>query len=260
MQWKGTTVDAVMMILGIYTGLLLIAEFATIRNQNAGIIVHGCILVILLLHSTIVDNRCFSNLYASLAIVPLIRILSLCIPLMHFEYIFWFLIVSVPLFAAIFTCMYIQHLNIRCVGLKIPPYRDVPLTCGIILLGIPVGVVEYYMLEPEFIIGAHASWILPILIIITCTGFLEELLFRGLLQHTFTEAVGMRGILIVSVIFGFLHLGNSWIDCLLAGEIGFIYALVVMKTGSIYGVSISHGVINTMLFLVMPYLALYPQA
>ncbi len=254
------TVDTGVIILGIYTGLLLLAEFATTRNLKTGMIAHGCILVFLLLHSTIVENRYFSNLYASLSIVPLIRILSLCIPLMHFEYILWFLIVGVPLFAAIFTCIYIQCIDLRCVGFKIQSYRDVPLTYGIILLGIPVGMVEYYMLEPEFMIGARVSWVVPILILVICTGFLEELLFRGLLQHTFTAAVGMRGILIVSMLFGFLHLGNSWLDCVLAGEIGFIYALVVRKTGSIYGVSISHGVINIMLFLVMPYLALHPPA
>jgi len=258
MQRKRMTVDTGVVILGIYASLLLIAEFATTRTLKTGMIVHGCILVVLLLHSTIAENRYFSNLYASLSIIPLIRILSLCIPLMHFEYILWFLIVGVPLFAAVFTCIYIQHIDLRCVGLKIPSYRDVPLTYGIILLGIPVGFVEYYILEPEFMIDARVSWVVPILILIICTGFLEELLFRGLLQHTFIEAVGMRGILIVSVLFGFLHLGNSWLDCVLAGEIGFIYALVVRKTGSIYGVSISHGVINVVLFLVMPYLALHP--
>ncbi|MEA1869414.1 MAG: CPBP family intramembrane glutamic endopeptidase, partial [Euryarchaeota archaeon] len=176
---------------------------------------------------------------------------------MHFGYILWFLIVAVPLFAAIFTCIYIQRIDMRSVGLKIPSRREVPLTCGIILLAIPVGWMEYHILEPELMIGAHASWAVPILIILIYTGFFEELLFRGLLQHTFTEAVGgMHGILIVSVIFGFLHLGNSWLDCVLAGGVGLIFALVVRKTGSIYGVLISHGVINTMLFLVMPYLAL----
>jgi membrane protease YdiL (CAAX protease family) len=260
MPRKRITVDTGVVTLWIYAGLLLIAEFTTTRNLKTGMIVHGCILVVLLFHSTIAENRYFSNLYASLSIVPLIRILSLCIPLMHFEYIFWFLIVGVPLFAAIFTCIYLQRIDLRCVGLKIPSYRDVPLTYGIILLGIPVGIVEYYMLEPEFMIGVHASWVVPILILMICTGFLEELLFRGLLQHTFTEAVGIRGILIVSVLFGFLHLGNSWLDCVLAVEVGLIYALAVRKTGSIYGVSISHGLINIMLFLIMPYLALHPPA
>jgi len=114
MQRKRMTVDAGVMILGIYTGLLLIAEFATTRNLKTGMIAHGCILVVLLLHSTIAENRYFSNLYASLSIIPLIRILSLCIPLMHFEYILWFLIVGVPLFAAIFTCIYIQRIDLRC--------------------------------------------------------------------------------------------------------------------------------------------------
>jgi hypothetical protein len=60
----------------------------------------------------------------------------------------------------------------------------------------------------------------------------------------------------VSAIFSILHLGNSWHDCLFAAVVGVMYALVVKKTGSIYGVSISHGLINIVLFLVMPYLAL----
>jgi len=260
MPRKLMMVDAGVVTLWVYVGLLLIAEFITARNLKIGMIVHGCILVVLLFHSTIVENRYFSNLYASLSLIPLIRVMSLSIPLMHFEYILWFLIVAVPLFAAIFTCIYIQRIDLWSVGLKIPSRKDIPLTCGIMLLGIPVGWVEYYILEPEFMISARASWIAPILILVICTGCLEELLFRGLLQHTFIEAVGIQGIFIISVIFGLLHLGNSWLDCVLAGTIGFIYALVVIKTGSIYGTSISHGVINIMLFLVMPYLALHPPA
>jgi membrane protease YdiL (CAAX protease family) len=85
---------------------------------------------------------------------------------------------------------------------------------------------------------------------------IEELLFRGLLQHTFTETMGACGIFVVSAIFSILHLGNSWHDCLFAAVVGVMYALVVKNTGSIYGVSISHGLIKAVLILVMPYLAL----
>ncbi|MCK4731330.1 MAG: CPBP family intramembrane metalloprotease, partial [Methanophagales archaeon] len=63
------------------------------------------------------------------------------------------------------------------------------------------------------------------------------------------------GILFVSTIFGVLHVGNlsPWhLDCLLAFLVGFVFSVVREKTGSIYGISISHGVINIMLFLVMP--------
>ena len=52
------------------------------------------------------------------------------------------------------------------------------------------------------------------------------------------------------------HIHELWLDCIFAGVVGLRYALVVRRTGSIYGVSVSHGLINIMLVPVMPNLAL----
>ncbi len=253
MSRKNTTVDTGVMI---YLCLLSVAEFVTTHNLRAGMAIHGGILFALLLHGVMVEDQSISNMYTSLSIAPLIRILSLSIPLLQFENMLWFVIVGIPLFIAIFTCMHIQHLDRRSVGLVMPSRKDVSLTCGIIVLGVLLGWMEYQILKPGLMIAASASWITPILILLVCTGFLEELLFRGLLQHTFTETMGVRGIYVVSVIFGIFHIGNSIYDCFFAAMVGFIYASVVQRTGSIYGVSISHGTINIMFFLVIPYLAL----
>jgi membrane protease YdiL (CAAX protease family) len=239
-----------------YLCLLLIAECAVTYNLKTGMVIHGGVLFALLLHGAITENTIISNMYTSLSIAPLIRILSLCIPLMHFENILWFAIVSIPLFIAIFTCIHILHIDGKSVGLTTPSSTMLRLEGAIIISAIPLGWMEYQLLKPAMLVDVGTSWIVPVLIFIVCTGFLEELLFRGLLQHTFTEAMGARGIFTVSVIFGILHLGNSWFDCLFAGMVGVMFALVVKKTGSIYGVTISHGLINIVLFLVMPYLAL----
>ena len=239
-----------------YLCLLLIAEYAVVYNLKTGMVIHGCILFALLLHGAITKNTIISNMYISFSIAPLIRILSLCIPLMHFENIVWFAIVSIPLFIAIFACIHVQHIDRKSVGLTTPGSTMLHLEGAIIISAIPLGWMEYQMLKPGMMVAAGTSWIVPVLIFLVCTGFIEELLFRGLLQHTFTEAMGARGIFIVSAIFGILHLGNSLPDCLFAAVVGVIYALFVRKTGSIYGVSLSHGLINIVLFLVMPYLAL----
>jgi membrane protease YdiL (CAAX protease family) len=241
----------------VYVGLLLIAEYATIYDLRIGMIFHGCLLLVLMLHGTIItENTSVSNMYIAFSIAPLVRILSLCVPLTHFEIMLWFIIISVPLFIAIFTCIHIQHIDGKNIGLNMPDPRMFRIEGAIIVAAIPLGWLEYQLLEPAMVATPGTSWVVPIVVFIVCTGFLEELLFRGLLQHTFTKALGVHGILIVSVIFGIFHLGNSWYDCLFAGLIGLTYALVVRETGSIYGVSISHGIINVMVFLVMPYLAL----
>ncbi|MDI6810383.1 MAG: CPBP family intramembrane metalloprotease [archaeon] len=92
------------------------------------------------------------------------------------------------------------------------------------------------------------------LILIVCTCFLEELVFRGLLQHNALRVMSKwSGILFVFMIFGVLHVGNLvLLDSVLAFSVGFLFSVVREKTGSIYGISISHGVINIVLFLIAP--------
>jgi membrane protease YdiL (CAAX protease family) len=82
---------------------------------------------------------------------------------------------------------------------------------------------------------------------------MEELAFRGLMQYHAVRTLGFSGIVLISILFGFLHIGNlSALDVLLAGGVGFIYSLIVRVTDSIYGVSISHGIINIIVFLIAP--------
>jgi membrane protease YdiL (CAAX protease family) len=53
-----------------------------------------------------------------------------------------------------------------------------------------------------------------------------------------------------------LHVGwLSILDLLFVFSIGLFFGFVVLKTGSIMGVSISHGITNVVLFLVAPSMA-----
>ena len=124
------------------------------------------------------------------------------------------------------------------------------------ILAFPIGILEYVILRPspmaEF---QFVAMIAPALIFIVNTGFLEELIFRGLMQYTAERLAGFQGIVFISVLFGVLHATNLvfW-DVVLAGGAGFLFALVVRRTGSIWGVSIAHGIVNITLFLICPYL------
>jgi membrane protease YdiL (CAAX protease family) len=153
--------------------------------------------------------------------------------------------------------MWVQGLRAKDVGLYLSTLKHTPIEAGMILLAIPVGIIEYQILEPPLLPGlgsGAANFIAASLIFVVCTGFLEELVFRGLIQHNAIKLMSKWwGILFVSTIFGVLHVGNLalW-DCVLAFSLGFIYSIVREKTGSIYGISISHGIINTILFLIAP--------
>jgi membrane protease YdiL (CAAX protease family) len=238
--------------------LLLVsgAELLTAYAAAWGITFHAVILFTLLIHSALIlkTDPETSRLLLVLILAPMIRILSLSMPVAQFSYIAWFSIISIPVYITIFTCVYIQHISPRDIGLALPKLKDLPLEFLMILLAVPVGILEYYILKPGILVEPRLeALIVPVLIMVVCTGFLEELAFRGLMQYHATRTMGFAGILIISALFGALHIGNLTIfDVLLAGGIGFIYSLVVQKTGSVYGVSISHGIINTTLFLIAP--------
>jgi membrane protease YdiL (CAAX protease family) len=221
-----------------------------------GIVFHGLILSTLFIHSALIlrVDPATSKLLLAFILAPLIRILSLSMPVAQFSYIAWFSIISIPVYLTIFTCVYLQRLRPWDIGLKLPVKKHLPLEFAIILLAVPLGVVEYLILRPGLLVEPRLEALLiPVLVMVVCTGFLEELAFRGLMQYHATRTMGFTGIVLVSVLFGVLHIGNLTIlDVLLAGSVGFIYALVVRKTGSLYGVSISHGVINTAMFLIAP--------
>ena len=250
-------------VITAYLILVAGAEFVTayatwhgIIFAKYGIAFHAVILFALLVHSALLltADPEFSRLLMVLILAPLIRILSLAMPVPYFSYITWFAIVSIPVFIAIFTCMYIQHLKPLDVALALPRLKHLPLELATILFAIPFGIMEYYVLKPGILVEpSFEALLVPALIMIACTGFLEELGFRGLMQYHATRTMGFSGIILVSVLFGVLHIGNLTIfDVLLAGSVGFIFSLVVRKTGSLYGVSISHGVINIVLFLIAP--------
>jgi len=238
-----------------YLILVACAELLTTYEARYGIAFHALILFALLIHSSLTSDDEFSKLLMVLILAPLIRILSLSMPLTHFSYITWFAIISIPVYIAIFSCMYIQHIKPKDVALALPRLKHLPIEIGTILFAFPFGILEYHILKPGIIVElSFEALIIPALIMILCTGFLEELAFRGLMQYHATRTMGFYGIVFISALFGFLHIGNlSFFDVLVAGSVGFIFSVVVRKTGSIYGVSVSHGIINIILFLIAPY-------
>ena len=246
-------------ICGTYLLLVAGAEVSTIYNPTFGIAFHVAILFSLLTSSVLVKDPVFSGVLLAFAIVPLIRILSLSMPLIHFAYIMWFLLISIPIFIAIFVCMIIQRLSLKDVRMTFAKAKDLPIEVGIVLLALPTGILEYYLLTPEPLLYElePALLIAPVLIIVLYTGFVEELAFRGLMQYHAVKMMGWWGILFITTTFAVMHIGNlNYWDVLLAFALGGVYALVVRKTGSIYGVTLSHGLVNVILFLIGPvYLA-----
>jgi len=149
--------------------------------------------------------------------------------------------------------MRVQGIGFKDAGVKFGKPREVAL---IALTGIPFGFIDYLILRPESIAPSlsFSGVLLLALGLGLSTGFVEELIFRGLMQPGAIEIFGERhGLVGVAAVFASLHIG--WLSLLDLGfvfSIGLFYGFIVLRKGNIIGVTLSHGLTNVVLFLVAP--------
>jgi uncharacterized protein len=134
------------------------------------------------------------------------------------------------------------------------------LSLNLLLMGggLLLGAVEYIILRPQPL-DTIVSWqgaLLAVLSLTLFTGFVEELIFRGLLQSLAQQALGQWALVYVSLLFGVLHIGYlSVIDVLFVTAVGLLFAQIARWCGSITGLTLAHGLTNVTMFLIMPAVA-----
>jgi hypothetical protein len=235
---------------------ITLAEMLTIIVEvKAGIIIYSCIFLFLLVYPVFTENQEYRNLMWGLSIVPLIRIVSISIPLSALPQIYWYPILYLPLLAASYVIMRNVGLKWVHVGL-ITRALPIQVIVGIVV-GIGFGLVEYYILKPEPLVASFA-WgkiVVASYVLIVTTGFVEELIFRGILQKLIQPIMHIWGIIYISLIFAVLHTGFlSILDVLYVFFVALCFAFAVKKTGSLVGVTLSHGFANVTLFIAAPLL------
>lgn len=251
-EWPGSPGAAA---LGFLAGIALAELLVTFADLRLGLALHCLLLGSLLFGSARAGQKGERALLVSLAFAPLIRILSLSLPLTTFPLLYWYLLTSVPLFAALFVAAPTLGYSWRGLGLHLD---GLPLQLAIGASGLLFGAVEYYILRPEPLAPA-LSWRQiwwPALVLVVSTGLLEEMIFRGLLQRAAGEALGRWGLAYVALLFAVLHTGyRSVVDVVFVLGVGLFLGWVVQRTRSLVGVTLAHGLTNVVLFLVMPFVA-----
>ncbi len=243
-------------ILG-YSVLLTIAELlTTFTDPMLGLLLHMLIMLGLLGLAARWWQHPIHRMLLAFVAGPLIRIMSLSLPLAGLPFIAWLLITSIPLFATVIVTMQVLQLTRRDVGLMLRP-RTAALRTEIViaLSGIPLGFLEWSILRPPPLLeGLNIAQVwFPVVVIFISTGLMEELVFRGVMQKTAHELLGAIAIPLVALIFAILHIGyQSWLDFFFVFGVGWFYGWAVQRTGSILGATISHGLINSMLFIILP--------
>ena len=246
------------LIAGGYLAWLTAAELiSTLGDPRLGLLLHAGLLVALLYHASRDLHDPLHQLLLTLSFAPLIRLLSFSLPLASFPQIAWYFIVSLPLFVAAYLIYRLLGYNRHDIGLRI---GSLPIQLLVGLTGLTFGYVESRILAPAPVAPAltwQDLW-MPALILLISTGFLEELIFRGLMQHAGQQVLGrVVGILYIATVFAVLHVGyQSVLDVVFVFAVAVFFGWIVDRSRSLLGVTIAHGLTNITLFLIMPYLAL----
>ena len=239
-----------------YLSAITAAELVTaLVSTSGGLIFHMVLLCSFILGSFIADKHSSHKLYLALALAPLMRIVSLSIPLSQFTQIYWYLFISIPLLIAIIITIRVLNFRLPEVGLSMGnllPQGAVALT------GIGFGLIEYYICKPDPLID-KLTWgeiLLPALVLLVATSFVEELAFRGIMQRSSIEVLGPQGWMYIAVLSSVLYIGYlSAMHWFVVFLVGLFFGWIVKRTGSLLGVTLSHGIINISLYLVIPLVA-----
>ena len=198
----------------------------------------------------------FTDCAESLVLIPLYILLTSSLP--------WFFLSQELLLPAVYSAIlalcawhiYRKNVNLKDIGFsreRLPKYILIGL-----LIGLPLGAVEYFIITP---VAAFPTFEIKYLMrdlvyMVVFVGLGEELLFRALVQRDMMNLLGWKwGLLGASLMFGVMHL--TWRSI---PELGFtffaglVFGYLYYRTRSLTAPIIAHGVGNTVLVAVMPYL------
>ncbi len=239
-----------------YLVLLTVAEILmALVEPRLGLLLHSLLLTGALMYGARYYDRPTYRFWMGVTLAPLIRLISLSLPLHSVPLIYWYLIISVPLYVAAFI--------VRRLILQIPwdqvglHGRGLALQALMPFLGLPLGMLEYRILRPAPLISEWnpGEFLIAALILLISTGLAEELIFRGIMQQVAVEVMGRKGMVYVSAVFAVLHIGHrSLADVFFVFGVALLFGWFVQRTRSIVGVSLTHGLINIWLFLIAPFL------
>jgi membrane protease YdiL (CAAX protease family) len=243
---------ALLYLLAIAGAELVIVALHPLVGQLCHILLLGTLLT----HTAHSGRREQRGFLLALMLAPLIRIVSLGLPLASFPPISWYGLTSVPLFVG--TALVIRALGLtrQEIGLQLPAPRHWLPTLAVACSGIPIGIIEYEILRPARLVEetTFRYLALAVVVLLVGTGVLEELLFRGVLQQaTARVSSTLASMVYVSVLFAVLHAGHgNIVDVLFVFGVAMYFAAMVRSTHTLLGVAVAHGVTNIMLFLVLP--------
>jgi len=236
----------------VVSGALLLAESLILfRYGDVGLVLHGAVtlLLIWLIQRT---EEPSSLLYQSLLLVPVLRVFNLGLPVFTDDSLVFLSVIYVFLLMSTWMIVRSQDLSLDELGVT---WDKAGLIVPGMLIGLILGVIQYFLaLESLTYEPTLRNYILVVLTTGLLIGFVEELIFRGLIQRwvsqVFNDWVAIIG---VSILFGFMH--SVWLaplNIVFAGIVSVFLGWVYASSNNLLFISSVHAMINVGGFLLAP--------
>jgi len=218
------------------------------RHVVAGLAVEAALVFVLANVAAVAEGR----LFGPLALVPLARLLSFTMPLGKVPPLYWHALIGAPLLPALAVAARAYGWSPSSLGLG---RGRLFAQLAIAASGGPLGLAAYAVLRPAPAVprldASHV--VFGSLTLLVFAAFVEELLFRGLLQQAAVSALGAAGLVLVNVVYAVTAIGSlSAGYAVFAGLMGCWFSIAVGRTRCLWGVIAAHELAVVGLVLVWP--------
>lgn len=249
------------LVVGIYSGLIAVGELAGVLGVGiAGAILDAALVTALLCHYVWGERTAHRNLLPVLALVALLRVLSITAAIPRLPTVTWYITVGGALLIGEILTMRLVSETSQGLNWAI---RRRGLDLGLVAAGIPAGLIGYWLLRPLPLMpdATMLQAFTGMIGVVVFGGFVEALLFRGILQSVAIESFGSEwtGLLYAASMATVMYLGSgSLLFTLAMGLYGLALGAAILRGGSLWGTAASHGLALVGMGFVWPVLIGHP--
>lgn len=246
-------VDRGLLVAGMTATALIVAQAFVLFGESAvaeiaQIVVFGFLAVGYLVWR----REPHRQMMLALALLPLIQLVSLSLPTRLIPTLEWFVIIGIPTYVLIVLAAYRLELRPYELGLRLTRWQP---QARIVLVGAILGIPGYLILQPAPLVPdpTPLNVASAALIVALFGGFLEEGLFRGVIQSVAERSLARRSIAVSAFATGLLYSTSLDIRYVAyAVLVGILFGSIVRRTGSLVGVAGGHAALFAVQLVLLP--------
>lgn len=238
-----------------YSVVIACAELSgSVFGPLPGAVLDGALVPVILAHFVLTPGSPSRRMLPALALVALLRTLSIAAVVPRLPEVTWYASVGAPMLLAVFLAARLSDEPVGRLGLRARrPRLDIILT----LLGVPASFAGYLLLRPTPLLADPdpISVVAAMAVLAIFAAGVEEAIYRGLLLTVAIDVFGSeRGaVLYSSTLAAFMYWGSGSLPFTVAiWFLGLGFGAARRRGASLWGLIASHAVILWGMALVWP--------